>query len=640
VPTVELPDGREVEFPDGMTNEQIEAAIKANAESLGIKPAVKDTRSAPNKIKDAILQGYTFGFADEIRAAGRTPVRMLRTGESLTDAYKGALADEQGQLAAFNKEHPIASTTLEILGGVPALPFKVAQAATLPGRVAQSAAIGAGYGALSGAGHAEGGVGDRAVGAGTGAAVGGVAGAALPLVTSGVGKVSGKVADFVGLRDPEKAANRHILRALGRDKLSPDDVQSAIAARQAEAAKPEALFDVGGENLRGVARTAAGTPGEAKHKAVEFVLDRQAGQSGRVSDDVAKLINPNADFYGAVDDLIAKRSKEARPLYEKAYQIGDVWSDDLGKILNTPAGKSALNNAKTIAANEGVDLPEPVAGKVPMQVWDYIKRGMDDVVQGARNPVTGKIETDTGRAVNSVRTQLLDELDNLNPAYKAARASYAGNSASLDAVQAGRSIFKEDAELTAKTIAKLSPGDKEFFRAGAVRAIKDIADGTPDGTNIVRRFFGKPAFRDRLAAAFENKSDFMKFESLMNREIKMFENAARVSPRTGSQTQLRGEEAADMAIDPTIFGSLLRGDLVGAGGQLAKEALRRSQGINSSTADVLANKLFTSDPATQAKVLEALRAQMAADAGKAGLLGRYGQAGAGLLGEMSGWVDN
>lgn len=69
-------------------------------------------------ISDAITQGATFGFADEIAAGLASPVRSLLTGEDLPTAYGQQLDDIRGIEAATAAEAPIASTAGNIAGAV------------------------------------------------------------------------------------------------------------------------------------------------------------------------------------------------------------------------------------------------------------------------------------------------------------------------------------------------------------------------------------------------------------------------------------------------------------------------------------------------------------------------------------------
>ena len=58
---------------------------------------------------------------------------------------------------------------------------------------------------------------------------------------------------------------------------------------------------------------------------------------------------------------------------------------------------------------------------------DYIKQGMDDVVETYRNKMTGKLELDRlGSATNNTLRTLIKRIDDVNPDYAKARAAYEG----------------------------------------------------------------------------------------------------------------------------------------------------------------------------------------------------------------------
>lgn len=73
------------------------------------------------------------------------------------------------------------------------------------------------------------------------------------------------------------------------------------------------------------------------------------------------------------------------------------------------------------------------------QMIDYVKRGMDDVLEDKRNPITGRLVLDeAGRAQNQVRQQFLAEVDQHNSAYRDARDAYAGRHSRAMPLCAGR----------------------------------------------------------------------------------------------------------------------------------------------------------------------------------------------------------
>lgn len=613
--------------------------------------------------------GASFGFADEI-AAGMDALThpLLGRGSSaptIGERYDANLQGERGIDRAFERRAPVLSAVGDVtgmIGGTIAAPLlapgKVAGMIPAPtsmlGKMALGGTAGGAVGAVESFGTGEGGFTNRAENAATHGAIGAGTGALIPPMLAGVGKLAGPVLDKLGLRNADKAALNQTLRAFERDGISPEDALVKLREWRAAGSKPEALVDLGGENVRALASTAANLPGKSRQAAMDLVELRKGGASERVGGDMARAISPSTNYSGTIDELMASRRRAADPLYEKMRQAPTYWDPELEALMKRPSMKDAWAKAQRLAAEEGVDLPkvwklDEKTGEMirtgesrpDWASWDYIKRGLDEVIEGHKDQF-GKM-TDTGRTSTGTRKALLDILDAANPDYKAARAAYSGPSQSIDAMKLGRSILSEDADITAKKIAALDPGDKEFFRAGVVKAIQDKVENTIDGRNVVASFFNKPALRNKLAAAFDSPEEFKRFEALMKREMDMATTNNMITPRGNSATFRHGANAEDMKTDPHVgpVANLFNMQFGTAARQALTSMLRpTSQSMNSNTADALAPLLFQQTPEETARVLRGLIAaqgsHQAVGAGRAqmmpGLLGGAANAPMGLLG--------
>ncbi|MCA3245029.1 MAG: hypothetical protein ING29_00990, partial [Azospirillum sp.] len=320
-------------------------------------------------------------------------------------------------------------------------------------------------------------------------------------------------------------------------------------------------------------------------------------------------------------------SLAAQPLYEKAMSQR-AWSPRVDDFINDPIAKQGLARGFQIQRLESVargqpfdpkqlgvtlnDLGEPVfVGRPNMRALDMVKSGLDDILEGYRDGVTGRLNLDrTGKAIDEFRRSYITTLDDLNPDYKAARAAWAGPTQSMDAMAKGRNVFRPDSEITAKMIAGMPPSEKEFFLMGVARAIKERVDATADGRNAVSAFFRNPAMRDKLRAAFPSEDAFNRFAGLMERETSMFRGQAQYGPRAGSPTARNLADAEDAMIDPAAPGGVLStlmagGSLRAAAGQGFSNMMRRAQGMNSATADYLGPILF--NPNAQDNVAQLAR---------------------------------
>lgn len=147
----------------------------------------------------AALQGATFGFGDELVAAGASALDPLVHGDSGKDfgqRFDAYLGREQGQVEDYRQDNPVAAYGSEIAGAIPTAAVAggnlVAQANGLWPKLAAMLGVGGAQGATYGFGSTEGDFNERLEGAKWGAALGPAAelgGAALGSVVGGVGDV-------------------------------------------------------------------------------------------------------------------------------------------------------------------------------------------------------------------------------------------------------------------------------------------------------------------------------------------------------------------------------------------------------------------------------------------------------------------
>jgi hypothetical protein len=620
-----------------------------------------DAQTANPRGMNTLLQGVTFGLADEAAGAGAAAGRFLRSvtrdGRGLReaasdagDAYNRTTGRERASVDQFKQDNPVLGPAMEIGGGfLGAAPRMAAGAtvnlargiepATTAGAALQSAKAGAAGGALAGFGSAEGGLENRLEGAAAGGALGGTIGGSIPLIATGVSRAAGRATDALGLRNPQTGGDRQLLRAFERDAAGGgpniEQVYGRTMSNVGQDARPEFLADMGGENVRRLAAMTTQTPGAARQTAQTAIGERTAGQADRISDDVMRLLSPNSDWHGTVDALQKSRATAAQPLYEAAMSR-NAWSPRVDDFINDPIAKQGLARGFQIQRLESVargqpfdpkqmgvtfkELPngefgDPVlVGRPNMRALDMVKAGLDDILEGYRDGVTGKLRLDrTGKAIDEFRRSYIGTLDDLNPDYKAARQAWAGPSQAMDALAKGRNVFRPDDEITAQMVKGMSPGDKEMFLAGVSRAIRDRVENSADGRNAVATFFSKQSFRDKLRAAFPNEQAYRRFEGLMQRETGMFEGQRVYGPGAGPATARNLADAADATIDPMqqggVLSALATGNLPGAARSAIEGTMRRAQGMNSSTADYLGPIMFNSNQEKNAAQLARLLSQ-------------------------------
>jgi len=596
----------------------------------------------------AIINGMTFGFGDEFNAGVRSLVQgipgMRGSDRTFSERYNENVAMERARNRAFQQDNPVTATAAELAGGIigPGLALAPAQAgAGLMARLLRSGGsrgvvAGGTAGGLAGFGEGEGGLGNRAEnaasGAGLGAALGGTLGAGVSLA----GKVGGRVLDGIGLRNPEIAGDRQMLRALergGRDAL---DVQAPLM-------RPDAVMaDVGGKPMQNLAAVAANTPSEAMEVAERFVNSRRYARPDRVAGDVDRYLGGGGGTAVAdeIGSLKATRSANAAPLYEAAFSKPTGVTEDLRVLLEDPVIKNALERGREVQSRDmrisgrrpGQDVGNDPAiqfdengvarlvGTPSTRTLDAVKRGLDQILEQYRDPTTLRmnLSDDRARSLDAMRRRLVDLMDQGNPDYAAARAAWAGPSQAMDAISLGRRALTMDRDELAKAVERISPSDMEFVRLGLGRAITDKTSDPRNAPDFVRRMFEDRQMQARLATLMPNEAARNGFINRLIEEANFVKTERAVSPSGGSQTARLLAGASDMATDPgggtfQAAANVATGNFMPAIRNVASSMYRRSQGINNSTADYLAGRLLSDDPAEKQALVKALLKRQADD---------------------------
>lgn len=657
----ELPDGTILEFPDGTPDDVVTRVVRQRlAGNASVQAGRAANASAPpgDNLQRSIISGMTFGLADEFNAG----VRAIGSGvpwnpESrfpIGERYSRALAAERGRNQAFQEDRPVAATAGNLAGGVlgPGVALGgAAQGAGLLQRLFRSApsrgaVAGATGGAAAGFGEGQGGLGERADNALAGGAMGAGAGAALGAGMAVAGRVGGRVLDVAGMRNPEVAADRQVLRALERDGVPLD----TLAGRVQGSGAPEMLADLGGRNVANLAAVAANTPGRAMEVADAAIEARRAARPERMTaaTDAAFGGGSGGDIVATRATLAARRAEEAAPLYERAWRI-QLTPEEYGRVANfveDPIGQQAFQRGLRIAELEGLRPGgsgfDPAAygvtrgpngdwvaapGATPnMRLMDAIKRGFDDIVEGFRDPTTGRLNLDQyGRAVDGARAAYRNELAGMFPPYRRALEAWSGPSQSMDAMQRGQQAFRVNRDVTASAAERLTEGDRPFFELGAGRAVSDMVSDPQRAVGNVRRLVEDRQMQQRLATVLPDEARRQALVDQLNRELRLATTDRAVSPRAGSQTARLMAAGDDMGVDPpggtvmAMLNAVQHGGMMGGLARGGMALYRRGQGINPSTADALAARLMATDPAQNAATIGRLTGRATQDAERAAL---------------------
>jgi hypothetical protein len=271
-----------------------------------------------------------------------------------------------------------------------------------------------------------------------------------------------------------------------------------------------------------------------------------------------------------------------------------------------------------------------------MRTIDLMKRGVDQILNRQRNPLTGRLDTNDPyvRALQRSQQAMLREVDSLNPAYGQARATYAGPAQVRSAVERGQQIPSGAArpEDTIRRFDQTNPLEQQGTRFGvADRVAQLVSKGSETGPlpAYLRSPKGQqeldwmslhqgprqPLPRNPMARA----SDPVRFQPDPMRRALQREATMRKTfsdARGGSQTAENAADMLDTALPPApdivgIGTNLAHGNVMGALRAIAPTAARGVRGETEAQRDAMARILMERDPAELAAIMQRIDDLMA-----------------------------
>lgn len=603
----------------------------------------------------AVGRGATWGMSDIIEAGIKAPIYAARTDMTLGEAYTYARDAGEEKREAFTKEHPFVSGAAEIgagiTSGISGAKLAAAKAPKLARKLKELGKkaplrTGAGVAGVSGGVYAAGTTRGTPSERLQAAALPGVASAALGpvgvLAVRGAGKVAGgvlakgegilgdiaekRIARGVG-REPVLADKgiRKIVDKLRKDYPDPKDFQRAL--QEYSESSGVSLAEIGDKNLTSLATGVAQYPsGGARTE--KFIEERMSGVSGRIKTSVAKYIDPDTDFYGTIDDVLEKGRAKAAPLYDKAYKANlSMESKEIDLILDTPAGRKALKEAAEMMKNDRalMGLPDkelksiqrdlsavgkmdevsgPIARGLNMRTLDAVKKSMDDQI----SVLYRKGENNKAKIINDQKNALLREMDiaDKTGAYKKGRAIAGDYLSTSKAMEDGRNFIKLDADLIKRKMADFTPSEREAYKAGVVRKMRDLVDTAQDSSNLYKRVFGKEEVRNKIKAIV-GEVEFKKLSKSLRAEERLYKFAYKVvgNSSTSSKQQAAADFAENLGMDAVE--AVATHGIQSIPRRVIGSALRNMKlGLTDESAAKVADILYETNPAKKLEILKKL----------------------------------
>lgn len=285
--------------------------------------------------------------------------------------------------------------------------------------------------------------------------------------------------------------------------------------------------------------------------------DAGANATGRETNESLTTARGDLEKAQADRDAIRERLQKAQ-VDGTANAPGAVWSPRLQEFLDQPEVRQGLARGYAIerrrAVGEGKpfnpreyailgedEAGEPLVGQVPnMRLLAVAKEGLDSIIESdaMKDTLTGR-PNKTGLSYIKLRNGFEQELDRLNPDYRAARDQWAGDTRTIRALEDGRNIFNDrrfTVEEIPEHVASLNPSERQFFLLGVADKLKsnlmrkvDAADkGSIINTEDARR---------RLAPLFETPQAAERFLADIERERTLKRTPTEI--KGGSPTQER-----------------------------------------------------------------------------------------------------
>jgi hypothetical protein len=620
-------------FPDDVTEEEAKAFIQKQKAASAPKDQPKKQEEMPAAeppqemgwgeygagLGKSALSGLTFNWSDEAIARARS---AFPGGVP----YEQALQEEREQIKKFQGQYPVTAFGSEIAGSIPTAfvpglggakfiqgTARIAEAAK---PLIQAGITGFKQGVIGGAGGSEGdattaeGLKTMAQDSAVGGALGTAIGTGMTALGRAASPIIGRVQEWMKPQKySEDVAKMKVLEDLKRSSLTPEQAQAKYEYMESTGATPS-YFDVS-PSLTSRAETIAQRPGASGEALTEDVIARQQGQRKRIMEQAKERLDVDKPYFDSVDDAVTALRTNADPLYKEAYKakLSPETQYDLQGVMDrvNAAFPKAAKYAEQLYAADGKQFrgtgtealySNTFNGLPKLQQYDYIMRGLGQVLD-KNTDVAGNI-TQIGGAAKKLRGEIAKILDDQVPEFAAARAQYKGDMEVKEALLGARKNFlRADPEELARDWAKMSVAEKEAYRAGALKSIRDSLFGSADYTDATKRI--GQAVQDRREALniiMPEKMSAKLFENYLEAEARIASNAQRI--KSGSPTARRLEGAKDLESQPDMTALGVAGDVAkgkfGAAANRLFNTLVKNPAIPEARADAIGKILRSGTP--------------------------------------------
>lgn len=574
-----------------------------------------DRASASGQMMDTAFGG----LSQKLNAGGIGLIQggivdpIMGRGFNVGNRYDEILNQQRDDQSAYNAQNPKTALAAKI-GGVGL------GIASLPGvgsGFTGALKTGALYGGLSGliddSSTVQGHLGNALLGSGEGAALGGLLHGAvqsLPAVTSAI------AAPLKGYLNPEGMANSVLEKAVRKSGGSIQDIQNAIQKANLEGNKGFVTADAMGKKGQELLSTIVRSPNDAQQSIAETLLNRQAGQSGRVGGFVKEGLGANQTADQATTALTKARGTVADTNYSAARsgaQPVDL-TDTINTIDNIVGPKAKFNVGISPDSTESglLRIRNQLAagnqkGQTTRSDFQNIlsqKGDLKDTIDALY--AAGK--SNQANALKQVYNKLDEALSNASPQYRNANDTFSQMSRPIDAVSIGGQASRPSMRAADNIPAyqKLDPASQAAHNVGYADPLLARIETSPPGVNTVR-----PLLSDKYS---QELGAFAKNPSLLGRQLNRENtmNATMQRALGGSKTADNLLNEGEMSqISPSELLGAARGGITGLASLIFSKGANLVTGKNAAVRSLLGERLMSQDPAAFIAALEKARTKSA-----------------------------
>lgn len=465
----------------------------------------------------AIARGTPIGsWLDEATALGASA-----TGGN----YDETLAYQRAKDRAYDAANPVASTALQIGGGIAsavggaglvangAKAGATQVAPSLGGKIVRGLGAGAAAGGVYGAGLGEGSLANRAYEGAKGAALGGVVGAAAPAIATGIGKSAEFIANQTKpIPGPISAyaagAVKRMAKAVGNEDLTKPGVTQRLADLGQEAIPADY-----GRTLEDLAGGIAATQTGGAKTVVSAIGNRAAGAATRMEAAVTGALGQETNVPALVEGIKKTFAAQKAPAYEQFRATPVPYTFELSDIVDQLKNEpSVLKEARRFAnlddksgaqqffAQFGNNGTVSISRIPNAAEWDYIHRALAKMAKTPKETdqyIYGSLDRKVKDAVDAA----LSPGDPSASIWAKARSLHAEDVGLREAVDAGKQAFAKNLspDEMAAEMAQMSQPEQMAYKIGARQQVRDIMGnagtkfGEASDTAAMRLFNSKNA---------------------------------------------------------------------------------------------------------------------------------------------------